>query len=189
MAPDRIGSLATWVVLAAALGLSALAGCGDDGQDTPFGQADAVRDYRAALNPIIDEVSAIEQEVTARAVDSAQVAVDADLSAVYQEVRPRLSAALADFDRLEPPRRLAELHADIRQLLSLRLEAYQLVMDGYAAGDTSVYPTASAKLRQANALIPDINARLCEVDVALGDRDDCRLMARRETIAARHERG
>ena len=57
-----------------------------------------------------------------------------------------------------------------------QLNAYRLVMEGFADGDPSAYDEAEAKLDAANALIPVINARLCEVDVALGDRDDCTVL-------------
>jgi len=160
--------------LAAALVAAALGGgCGDtdDGVDRV-----ELRAYRTALEAVIVEVSAVEAEVTERAVGSSNVATAANLEAVYREVRPRLLEALLVADRIEPPGHLADVHAAVRRLIVLRLDAYALVMEGYAAGDESLYQVAEEKLAAANALIPEINLRLCEIDVALGDRDDCRIL-------------
>ena len=62
-------------------------------------------------------------------------------------------------------------------MIVLRLDAYALVMDGYSAGDDSNYPEAERKLADANALIPDLNDTLCDIDQALGATQNCRLVA------------
>ena len=154
-----------------------LASCGDDDSNR-FGNTDDLRHYRDALNPIIDHVSAIEAQVQQQAVGSSNVATAANLNAVYLEVRPQLLETLVDFDRLVPPKNLRTLHHDIRTLIILRLDAYRIVMEGFAVGDSTVYATAETQLRQANELIVEINIELCEIDVALGDLEDCRLLAR-----------
>tara|TARA_Y100000758_G_scaffold286153_1_gene236760 strand:+ start:776 stop:1321 length:546 start_codon:yes stop_codon:yes gene_type:complete len=153
-----------------------LASCGDDDSNR-FGNTDDLRHYRDALNPIIDHVSAIEAQVQQQAVGSSNVATAANLNAVYLEVRPQLLETLVDFDRLVPPKNLRTLHHDIRTLIILRLDAYRIVMEGFAVGDSTVYATAETQLRQANELIVEINIELCEIDVALGDLEDCRLLA------------
>lgn len=165
----------TWLLLVACV---VAVGCGDDDDDgNRFGDATALRDYRAALNPIVDVVSAVETEVQERAVGSSNVATAANLNAVYNELRPSLLEALVDLDRLTPPRQLQDLHGQIRQLVVLRLDAYRIVMAGYAVGDTTVYAQAESNLHAANDLIIDINLGLCEIDVVLGDLEDCRLLA------------
>ncbi len=110
-----------------------LVGCGDD-DDTRFGDADDVRAYRTAINPLIDEVAEV--------VDDEGVSIDSRLNA-------------------------------------------EIVIDGFAAGDISVYPTAVERRQQADDLVPAINVQLCEVDVVLGDRDDCRLLASHTDIRAK----
>ncbi|MEE2659489.1 MAG: hypothetical protein VX733_13365 [Candidatus Latescibacterota bacterium] len=157
----------------------ALGSCSNEGDDGPFGDVDQLRQYRTALNPIIDEITAMEALVEERAVGSANVATAENLSAVYVEVRPRLLEALVDLDRLQPPRGTQQLHANIRQLAVLRLDAYALVLDGFSRGDTTRYPLAEQALRDANELILSINASLCELDVELDDRDNCSLLALR----------
>lgn len=153
-----------------------LAGCGDGHDDTIFGDADDVRAYRAALNPLIDEASAIESEV-AEVVDPDGVSIDSRLNAVFVELRPRLIAVQVGLAQIRPPRKLQGLHDEIEQMVQLRLDGFQIVIDGYAAGDTSVYPTAIERRREADELIAAINVQLCEIDIELGDRDDCRLLA------------
>jgi hypothetical protein len=67
----------------------------------------------------------------------------------------------------------------------LRLEGFDLVIDGFAAGDISLYPTAVERRQQADELIPAINVQLCEIDIVLGDRDDCSLLAQRSKVTYR----
>jgi len=165
-----------WSVAALFGGL--LGSCGDgDSDGTQFGPVDELRTYRRAINPIAEEVSAIEAQVQERAVGSRGVATAANLNAVYQEMRPRLLESLVALDRIEPPTRLRDLHGDIRQLIILRLDAYALVMAGYAEGDEEQYSVAEGKLGQANELILAVNLQLREIDVALGDVEGNRVVA------------
>jgi hypothetical protein len=116
-----------------------LVGCGKD-DDTKFCDTDDVRAYRTALNPLIEAVSAIEREVGERAIGVDSVAIDSRIAPVYLELQPRLLAVQQALVGLRPPRKLADMHDDIKMLVQLRLDAYQLVIDGFAAGDISVYP-------------------------------------------------
>ena len=164
-------------LLAAVLCSGLICSCGNgDGDTGRFGPAPELRAYRSALDPIAEEVSAIEAEVQERAVGSQNVGTAANLNAVYQEVRPRLLEALVELDRLEPPTPLQDLHEDIRRLVILRLDAYALVMAGYAEGDEGKYSLAEEKLRQANELILTVNLQLREIDVALGDVESNRVV-------------
>jgi hypothetical protein len=161
--------------LAVTLALLA-AGCGGDDDKTPFGSKDDVRDYRRLINPIVDEMSAIELEVLV-VVDDEGISIDSRLNAVFIDVLPRLQRLRERLDQVRPPRKLQMLHEEITQMVQLRLDGAQILIDGFAAGDVSVYPTALEARQQADELIPEINDVLCEIDVALGDRDDCRLLA------------
>ena len=165
-------------LLGAALFSGLICSCGNgEGDTTRFGLATELRTYRSALDPIAREVSAIEAQVQERAVGSRNVATAANLNAVYQEMRPRLLEALVELDRIEPPTRLQGLHRDIRHLIILRLDAYALVMAGYAEGDEGQYSIAEDRLRQANELILAVNLQLREIDVALGDVESNRVVA------------
>ena len=155
-------------------------GCGsdDDDAETKFGNEAELRTYRGAINPIIDAVSNIDSMVAARAYNSSGTLATADnLNEVFLEVRPQLLEVLVELDRITPPARLAALHGDIRDLIVLRLDAYALVMEGVAAQDESLYAVAEEKLAAANAIIPDLNDTLCDIDEALGATQQCRLLA------------
>ena len=96
---------------------------------------------------------------------------------VFLEVRPQLLEVLVELDRAAPPVRLLSLHNNIRSLIILRLDAYALVMEGFTAQDEALYTAAEEKLASANAIIPDINDTLCDIDLALGATGQCRLLA------------
>jgi len=156
-----------------------LAGCGSDDDDgTKFGDAAELRTYRGSINSIIDSVSAIDSTVVARAYNSSGTLATAEnLNEVFLEVRPHLLEALVELDRVAPPARLLSLHNTIRSLIILRLDAYALVMEGFSTQDEALYTTAEEKLAAANAIIPDINNTLCDIDLALGATGQCRLLA------------
>lgn len=166
--------------LCAALLLAWLGGCGDGKVgDTPYGSAAQVREYRLRIDPIIDQINAIEQEAQRTAVGASGQATAENLAAVYQQVLPRLQEALAAFAQLVPPPRLQELHRDMRQIITLRLGAYGAVLEGWEAqqaqGQTphsdALYQQAEDQLRQANALIALVNQELRQVDLALGQAE------------------
>ena len=151
--------------------LGLVVGCGDSdsGEETPFGDVDQVRVYRQALEPIIVEVSAVEAQVEAEAVGTSGAATAENLAAAYQRVLGRLTRALVDFDKLEPPPKLAILHRDVEQLLLLRLEAYTTLLEGWSNNEEGLYEVAEARLAAANALIVGLNEQLMQVDAALAE--------------------
>ena len=152
--------------------LVGISACSDDdpvssgGADTPFGSRPEVEAYRALLNPVIDAVNEVQGQVQEQAVGTGNVATAENLNAVYELVRPRLLEALVELDRILPPTALVALHDDVRLLLVLRIDAQALVMEGFAGDDGAeeMYRQAEAKLEEANALIPGLNSRLCEID-------------------------
>lgn len=149
---------------------------GDDGDDTKFGDADDVLAYRSALYPITVEVSAVEAEIRS-VLDDSLVAVDADLAPLYRQLRPRLQAVRDSLEVIRPPRKLRQLHAQIVDMVQLRIDAFGLVIQGFDTGDIALYDTAVEQIRQANELTGLINERLREVDDALLEHDDGRLLA------------
>ena len=160
--------------------LLALAGCGDNkASQTPYGSADQVRTYRLQTNPLIDWVNALEQEVQRRAVGASGQATAENLAAVYQYALPLLQDARDSFDRVDPPPGLAALHGEMRQVMSLRLSAYQAVLEGWAlqqeqgqnTQSDALYQQAEAQLAQANTLIAGVNQELKKVDLALGEAE------------------
>jgi hypothetical protein len=168
-------------ITALVLALAGLGGCGEDGgtSPTPYGSAEEVRAYRLQTNPLIDWVNSLEQEVQRRAVGASGQATAENLAAVCQYARPLLQDARDSFDRIVPPPRLEELHRDMRQVMSLRLEAYAAVLEGWALQQEqgqnpqsdALYQQAEEKLAQANVLIAAVNLQLREVDVVLGEAE------------------
>jgi hypothetical protein len=167
-------ALAAWLLVG-------LGGCGGDegASQTPYGRADQVRAYRLQTNPLIDWANSLEQEVQSRAVGASGQATAENLAAVCQYARPLLLAARDSFDRIVPPPRLEDLHRDMRQVMSLRLGAYEAVLAGWElqreqgenAQSNTLYQQAEAQLAQANALIAAVNIQLREVDLALGEAE------------------
>jgi hypothetical protein len=140
--------------------------------DTPLGNRADVEAYRTQLNSVIDFVNGVQAQVQEQAVGSANVATAENLSAAYSEVRPRLLEALVELDRMVPPLELASLHQEVRLLMVLRIDAQELVIDGFASGDgETMYAQAESKLAAANALVASLNARLCDLDRAIGGLD------------------
>jgi hypothetical protein len=169
--------LCTWL---SALWLTA---CADDDMQTRFGKADAVWRYRDALNPIIESVSEIEAEVQATAVGASGTATAANLAAVYARVLPNLEATKAQFGHINAPRRLANLHRLIGDLISLRIAAYAAVVRGFSSGTETLYAEAEEMLEAANALIVEINGLLSRVDAELAANP------RKKVLATAGDRG
>ncbi len=153
--------LCTW------LPLLLVTACGDDDPRTRFGDAAAVGHYREALNPIIESVSDIEAEVQETAVGASGTATAANLAAAYERVMPDLEATRQTFERINPPRRLSNLHRLIGDLIDLRIAAYALVLRGFSAGNETLYDEAEQMLAAANDLIVEINGLLRRVDAEL----------------------
>lgn len=174
-----MGKTAAAAKVSLILALAGLPGCGEDGgaSQTPYGPADEVRAYRLQTNPLIDWVNSLEQEVQSRAVGASGQATAENLAAVYQYAQPLLQDARDSFDRIVPPPALEELHRDMRQVMSLRLAAYEAVLQGWDlqqqqgqnAQSDALYQQAEEGLAQANALIVAVNQELKAVDLALGE--------------------
>ena len=149
--------------------LLVLWGCGHDEkeEDTPYGSAEEVRQYRERINPLIDELNAIEMEVQETAVGTSGQATAANLAAACERLCERLRAVLAEIEAIEPPPLLAPLHGDVRRLVLLRLEAYTAVLEELEAEVEAAFDQAEEQLRQANALAAELNGELEEVDRVL----------------------
>ncbi len=158
-----------------ALGLIGQLGCGDsqeDAPETPYGSVEEVREYRLLIDPIVAEVNEVEMEVQRTAVGSSGQATAANLAAAYEVLKPRLQAVLEALNQVEPPALLAPLHRDIRKLITLRLEAFNTLLEGREAENEELYEVAEAKLVEANALIPELNQELEKIDMVLAEAEE-----------------
>lgn len=154
-------------------------GCGgnEEGDQTPYGSAEEVRQYRQRLEPIIQAINAVEVETDSAAVGSSGQATAANLARVYARVRPSVQQALEALEQLVPPPLLAPLHREIKQALLLRLSAYDAVLQGWvqqqeqgeSEQSAALYRQAEEALASAKALLAQVNAELEKVDLALGE--------------------
>lgn len=148
--------------------------CGSDEPETPYGDAETLVVYRAAVDPLISEINEVEQSLRVMAVGSTGRATGENLAAACQVLDGRLTAVLYQLDAIDPPRKLRAMHADMRTAVDLRLRACQRIADGWQIereasfeAAQSAYLEAEALLSQARAILVAVNAVLSEVDVAL----------------------
>ena len=148
--------------------------CGSDKPETPYGDAETLVVYRAAVDPLISEINEVEQSLRVMAVGSTGRATGENLAAACQVLDERLTAVLYQLDAIDPPRKLRAMHADMQTAVDLRLRACQRIADGWQIereasfeAAQSAYLEAEALLSQARAILVAVNAVLSEVDVAL----------------------
>ena len=91
-----------------------------------------------------------------------------------QEVLPSLREAFKNFDKVEPPPLLAPLHKDIKQLFSLRLNAYNDTIKGWeleqSAEESDLYVRAENKMKEANILSQKLNQEMAKIQQSLIDQ-------------------
>ena len=158
--------------------LLVVAACGDDAPQTEFGSVKSVERYRDDLEAIIVEANAIEQEVWERAVGSTGRATGQNLAPVYLELKPRLGALIVDLEEIAVPQKLSEMHGDMRSALWLRLEAFELVIEGWETEQQQsyeeaqpLYADAEKKIDEANTLLAAVSEVLLQVDIALAEAE------------------
>ncbi len=160
--------------------LSLLLACGRQQEDdvqpaspsTPFGSVATVLAYRERIEPHIRAVTEA-QLVVEQQLGSTGQATASNLAAAMHQARPPLQAAHDELQQIDPPARLASLHANIAKLMATRLAAYQITIEGWEQEQTGTQATpawqqqAEAKLTEANELIAELNEQLQAVDSAV----------------------
>ena len=148
--------------------------CGSDEPETPYGDAETLVVYRAAVDPLISEINEVEQSLRVMAVGSTGRATGENLAAACQVLDGRLTVVLYQLDAIDPPHKLRAMHADMRTAVDLRLRACQRITDGWQIereasfeAARSAYLEAETLLSQARAILVAVNTVLSEVDVAL----------------------
>jgi len=151
-----------------------LCGCSRDRAETPYGNAESLAAYRAAVDPLISEINEVEQLLRVMAVGSTGRATGENLAVACQVLDGRLTAVLSRIDAIDPPYKLRAMHADMRAAVDLRLRACQRIAVGWQIereasfeAAQSTYLEAEALLSEARARLLAVNAVLSEVDVAL----------------------
>ena len=137
---------------------------------TSYGTLEEVSGYLRSVNPYIRTVGELQVEVD-KVVGTSGKATGQNLAVVMEAVRPRLKTALEQFEKIQPPPLLAPLHRDIKKLMLVRLEAYDITLKGWqaeqATEDTTIYKDAESKLAAANQMIEQLNQDLREINSAI----------------------
>ena len=151
-----------------------LCGCSRNRAETPYGDAESLMAYRAAVDPIISEINEVEESLRTMAVGSTGRATGENLAVACQVLDGRLATVLSQIDAVDPPRKLRAMHADMRTAVDLRMRACQRIAVGWQIereasfeAAQSTYLEAEALLSEARARLVAVNAVLNEVDVAL----------------------
>ena len=137
---------------------------------TEYGSSEEVKSYLDKINPYIQEVGNIQIKVD-QAIGSAGKGTSKNLASAMEQVLPRLQTAHTNFSAIQPPPLLASLHRNIEKLMTIRLEAYRITVEGWKLErdkkDISWHEKAEAKLQQANDLIIQLNKELQGINLAL----------------------
>jgi len=156
---------------AAFVGLLALAGCGDDKADTPYGDEDVVSAYRSEIDSAIGEVNAVEGALREMAVGSSGKATGENLAAACLLLEARLVAVLAQLDAIAPPRKLSATHADMRAAVELRRAACEKIAAGWQVEQEQSFAQAEPIYEEAETLLSQAREKLALVDEVLGKVD------------------
>tara|TARA_Y100000588_G_C13983296_1_gene808221 strand:+ start:94 stop:648 length:555 start_codon:yes stop_codon:yes gene_type:complete len=141
---------------------------------TQYGTPAEITGYIQTIGPFIRVISEAEITVQQQVNDQSGQATGKNLSRAMQEVLPSLREAFKNFDKVEPPPLLAPLHKDIKQLFSLRLDAYNDTIKGWeleqSAEESDLYVRAENKMKEANILSQKLNQEMAKIQQSLIDQ-------------------
>lgn len=136
-----------------------------------FGNSQEVTSYLVKINPFIKNVSQLQAEIDQQTLSSSGKATGANLARAMQTAQPQLQTLYDQFNQLEFPPLLADLHQNIEKLMALRLAAYELTIKGHIQESTDknldLYDAAQSKLQEANQQILLLNAQLKQINQSL----------------------
>jgi hypothetical protein len=139
--------------------------------ETAYGNSQAVSNYLVEINPYVKSISELQAEIDQNAVGSTGKATGTNLAQAIKTAKPKLQALYNRFNQLEPPPLLAGMHRDIKKLMELRLEAYDLTIKGRTREevdmDLSLYDEAQIRFQEANQQILALNAQMKKVNQSL----------------------
>ncbi len=157
--------------LTCALLLVFFGGCGGDSPETPYGDVDRLTAYRAAIDPLVDEINEVERSLRAMAVGSTGRATGENLSRACLALDVRLAAVLVQLEALVPPPRLRDTHADMQAAVQLRRRACERIVMGWQIEQEQSFAAAEATYAEAEAMLAEASLRLLAVDQVLSDVD------------------
>ena len=133
---------------------------------TVYGAKAEIEAYLKRINPHVQEVGRIQLLVD-KNIGSSGRATGSNLAPVMKSVKPNLEAILDTLAGVNPPPLLSSFHAKFKNLVTLRIVAYDTTVRGYElekeTGDLSLYEEAEANLDEANKLIVLLNEEMGKI--------------------------
>jgi len=139
---------------------------------TPYGSPQEITAYLQAIDPLVQQMGAIQREVD-QVIGTSGSATGKNLAPAMEKGRPRLQQALAEFEKITPPPLLAPFHGRIKKLMVLGVDAYGATVEGWhleQANDTrfeSLYAQGGQKMAEAKALSEQLNEEMQKIQQAL----------------------
>jgi hypothetical protein len=147
------------------LGLGLLA-CGQ-GRQTEYGPTALVSTYLETVRPLLQEVRALDVRI-ARAVPADSV--DAQLIAplIEEDFRPRLVSLHERAGRIAHTAELEATHRLLEEYLRLRLEAFDLILQGVRQSRPELFAQFDLRLARADSLGSALESALFQIQQSLG---------------------
>ena len=143
-------------------------GCGgtpeSGDQPATVGQVDA---YLTHLKPLLQEVRSLDVDI-ARAVPADSIAADVIVPLIEQRFRPKLIELADKAQKIAPVPALATVHNHLRDYLHLRLEAFDLAVQGARRGQPELFAEFATRLGEADEAGRALKIALDEVRYNLG---------------------
>lgn len=139
---------------------------------TPYGSPQEITAYLQAIDPLIQQMGAIQREVD-QAIGTSGTATGKNLAPAMEQGRPRLQQLLAELEKVSPPPLLAPFHAQIKKLMVLGIDAYGTTIEGWRleqernARFESLYAQGEQQLAEAKKLSEQLNEEMQKIQQAL----------------------
>lgn len=139
---------------------------------SPYGSPQEVSAYLQAVDPLVQQMGAIQREVD-QAIGSSGTATGRNLAPVMEKNRPLLLQVLTNFEKIPPPPLLAPFHEKIKKLMVTGLDAYGTTVKGWQLEQEknpqfkTIYAQGAQKMAEAKALSIELNGDLGKIQQAL----------------------
>lgn len=156
-----------------------MAGCGKKPEDkpqpassTPYGSPQDVTADFQAIDPLVQQMGAIQREVD-QAVGTSGTANGTNLAPVMEKNRPLLLQVLTAFEKVPPPPLLAPFHEKIKKLMVTGLDAYGATAKGWQLEQeknpqfATIYAQDAKKMAEAKALSTELNGEMVKIQQVL----------------------
>ena len=138
-------------------------GCGEstDANDPPS-TLDIVDDYLEDLKPLLQGLRALDEDI-ARAVPGDSVSSDVIVPLIEARFRPKLIEFAAQVQDPAPAPELTTVHKHLQDYLRLRIEAFDLAIQGARQGQPELFEQFAERLASADEAARGLRTALEEV--------------------------